>query len=122
MNGCSATYIHNHLLFNVGRATGQVEAELHGVSMSFAKLHGRGELTLDLYGRGPAQAGVHIDNQAGVERPEMSGMQRKSRLRWAHAHARVGDRSVGQAHRGWRQRAACRIWVVMSMSDGSLPS
>lgn len=57
----------------------QVEAELQAVSASFARMHGRGELTLDLYGRGTLPA-ASADVKADASR-KMSNMQRRSRLR-----------------------------------------
>ncbi|KAK9800258.1 hypothetical protein WJX73_008605 [Symbiochloris irregularis] len=59
----------------------QVEAELQSVSVMFAKQHGRGELTLDLYGRGPAQSVASSDMPSPHQRPDATGSQRRSRLK-----------------------------------------
>ena len=62
------------------RLPGQVEAELHAVSTSFARLHGRGELALDLYGRGTAPAAA-ADQQGEQQGRDLAAIQSKSRLR-----------------------------------------
>ena len=58
----------------------QVEAELQSVSATFARLHGRGEVALDLYGRGTAPSGGGVDKTEHYTRQLSSG-QRKSKLR-----------------------------------------
>ena len=60
----------------------QVEEELNEVSMTFARLHGRGELALDLYGRGSTvSAPPGTDQHDAQLGRQLSSGKRRSRIR-----------------------------------------